>query len=114
MTYRGGVFGSIAAAAILAASAVHAAPDPANATIDREALTSPPTALAPTSEPPSALRSTPSRLDAVPGATFGAGGSVVSIPLLAPPVLKGIAGRVREAIDASRRHPAAQAVATSG
>ncbi len=110
MTYRGGIFGSIAAAAILAASAVHAAPDPADATIDRAALTSPPTALAPTSEPPSALRPTPSRLDAVPGGAPGAGGAVVTIPLLAPPVLTGIAGRLREAVETS----APQALDNSG
>ena len=110
MMYRGGIFGSIAAAAILAASAVHAAPDPADAVIDRAALTSPPTALAPTSEPPSALRPTPSRLEAVPGAAPGSGGAVVTIPLLAPPVLTGIAGRVREAVETS----APQALDNSG
>ena len=110
MTYHGGILGGIAAAVILVANAVHAAPNPADAMIDQAALTSLPTALAPISEPPSTLRPMPSRLDAGPGAALGTGSAILTIPLLAPPVLTGIAGRVREAIETS----APQALDNSG
>jgi murein L,D-transpeptidase YcbB/YkuD len=100
MSYRGGIIGGIAATAILIAGSVHAAPDPADTPIDTATLTSPPTALAPTMEPPAALRPTPSRLDAKP-VVPGVNAPVITLPLLAPPALTGIAGKVREALETS-------------
>ena len=100
MRRQGGILGSITAAVILAASVAHAASNPADQAIDK---------AAPTSEPPPALRPAPARLDATPVAP-GVGGPVVTIPFLAPPVLTGIANRVREALETS----APQQVENSG